>query len=273
MKKRQKFTVGAVLLGTSFLAACGLDDNVTGTVSTQTSRSSASACPASDMLTQQVTVFNVVTICATTDVPASKLTHAANVTAEWLDNDGDGQADEPRIIAAMEQSRPVLIMTASGPSDSLMQAVENGISGRVAQDLGAFETNPASGERDASQEEIHHLILNSGWAKFIPTTFNDQSTSALYAEWQQAESQSNYSYDDPTCDASCKVTEFFYLATAAYFGASADLESDEMRLKNKNQLTAALPNTVAIIESSEYGYPTNHWPNGSYAQQENIVYK
>lgn len=50
-------------------------------------------CPA-DFFTQKATVFNAVTICATNQVPIDKLRHAANVAAQWLDNDQDGQVDK-----------------------------------------------------------------------------------------------------------------------------------------------------------------------------------
>lgn len=141
----------------------------------------------------------------------------------------------------------------------------------MGQDLAADETAPGGGRRDAAPEEIHHLILNAGWKQVWPRQFRDAPGSALYAQWQQAEAAGYYAYDDPTCDAACKVTEFFYLASAAYLGAQADLASDEMRLKTRADLRAALPGVVALIESPDYAAPRDHWPQGRYAHPAAIV--
>lgn len=256
--------------GLAALAACNDDTNQRATPTETTGVSKAKDCPGTNSFTQQAVVFDVLTLCATSDVPAAKLIYAANVAAEWLDNDSDGVADEPRIIDAMRQSKPVVIMTPTGPSNALFRDLESDLNDRVIQDLSGAETNPSGGRRDASQEEIHHVIANSGWFKAFPEIFNDTPNAKLYGQWQLAERQGNYSYNDPTCDAACKVTEFFYLATAAYLGSAADLVSDEMRLKNRDELAAALPATVSMMTSASYNYPTDHWPNGNYAFRENI---
>ncbi|MGY3686415.1 hypothetical protein ACXAAV_07050 [Vibrio coralliilyticus] len=225
-------------------------------------------CPA-DFFTQKATVFNAVTICATNQVPIDKLRHAANVAAQWLDNDQDGQVDQTGIVNELQGNRATLVMSARGFSDQAFEQMD--IDGIVGQDLSAEETNPDA-DRDASQEEIHHLILNAGWQGLFPNVFSDQSSqqSELYRQWQTAEQKGYYFYDDPTCDDACKVTEFFYLATAAYSGSQADLFSDEMRLKTRKALSDKLPGTVAIIESESYHYPNHIWPDGHYKHQNNI---
>ena len=266
MKATHTLSLAALLAGATLLAACNSNANT----STTPQASSAPNCPGTNAFTQQAIVFDAITICATAEVPREKLSYAANVAAEWLDNDGDGNADEPRVVDAIKNNNAVLVMTKSGPTNQLMSALEGAISSGIFQDLSAEETNPSGGRRDASQEEIHHLILNAGWAKFLPNTFGDQKGSKLYAQWELAEKQGHYSYNDFTCDAACKVTEFFYLATAAYLGSDADLYSDEMRLKNRSQLQNALPETVSIIQSNAYVYPKDHWPRGVYAHQKNI---
>ncbi|WP_371170710.1 hypothetical protein [Aliiroseovarius sp. 2305UL8-7] len=270
MKKTIIITSAAALLGLSALTACKSDDEQSSTSTGPTTASAAKDCPGKRSFTQQAVVFDVLTLCATADVPTDKLSYAANVAAEWLDNDSDGVADEPRIIEAMRQNMPVVIMTPTGPSNALFRDLESDLNDRVIQDLSGAETNPSGGRRDASQEEIHHVIANSGWFKAFPEIFNDTPSAKLYGQWQLAERHGNYSYNDPTCDAACKVTEFFYLATAAYLGSAADLASDEMQLKNRDELAAALPATVSMMTSTSYNYPTDHWPNGNYAFRENI---
>ncbi|SMX37119.1 hypothetical protein [Octadecabacter ascidiaceicola] len=228
-------------------------------------------CPGTSFA-KEAMVFNVVAICATSGVPDEKLAHAANVTAEWLDNDGDGIADEPRLIEALETSQPFLVMTKNAITDAVIESLMPALETRVGQDLFAGETNPSLGRRDASQEEIHHLIMNAGWKVAFPDLFNPEPGSRMFAEWEKAEAEGHYFYDDPTCNANCKSVEFFYLATAAYLGSDADLSSDEMRLKDRAALTAALPGTVALMENSAYNYPLDHWPTGNYAHSANISY-
>ncbi len=141
------------------------------------------------------------------------------------------------------------------------------------QDLSALETNNPS-RRDASPEEIHHLIMNAGWIKLFPKIFSDQKSQAskLYNIWKYANDNKYYAYNDPTCNDACKVTEFVYLATAAYMGSKPDLASNEMRLKNKDQMRSKIPDIFTIFESKDYVYPTKERPNGKYTFSQNITY-
>ncbi len=237
-------------------------------------RAQANPAPAckSPAFDKSALVFDTLLICGTNQVPAEKLQHAANVAAEWLDNDEDGQVDEPRLIEAMQSNDPVVLMTGNGISMLAMPHLLPAIEGRQSQDLSAAETDPAGDRRDASQEEIHHIIMNAGWISLFPATFSDQAdvSSTLYQAWKFADENQHYVYNDPTCDDSCKVTEFVYLATAAYFGDIEDLQTDEIRLYTRDELQQTIPAVIEIFESADYTYPTNHWPDGTYPYPENI---
>lgn len=226
-------------------------------------------CPAS-FFAQRARVFDAVTICATAHVSPVKLRHAAAIAAQWLDNDGDGLVDEPRLLPLLREKGALLVMSEAGFPLVASLRIMMGHSG-VTQDLGAQETAPHDGERDAAPEEIHHLIYNAGWVELFPDLFADRPGSTLYRIWEQAEQRGHYDYDDPTCNAACKVSEFFYLATAAYLGSEADLQSNEMRLKTRQDLTEALPDIVALMQSERYHYPTRAWPDGDYTHAHNIV--
>ena len=219
-------------------------------------------------------VFDSIVICGTSDVPQDKVDFAAAVAAQWLDNDQDGIADEPRLLAQLQATNPVVMMTPNGLS--AWPAVRTLIAHRgVAglQDLGAQETNPEDGARDAAPEEIHHLIVTAGWQQVWPALFGDVSAggSALSEAWSKAEADQVYGYDDPTCNDDCKVVEFVYLASAAYLGSETDLGTDELLLSNRGELAAALPSIIELFESSDYVYPTTMWPDGDYQHSENIV--
>ena len=231
------------------------------------------AC-ASAIYDKSAVVFDAVTICGTSGVSQDKIDHAAGVAAQWLDNDQDGVVDAPRLLAQLETAEPTILMTENGIgawSGIRTVIAKRGIAG--SQDLGAQETNPADGGRDAAPEEIHHVIMNNGWQRLLPDTFSelDADNSVLRQAWAQAEAGSLYSYDDPTCDSTCKVTEFVYLATAAYLGSDADLQSDELRIPDQQQLRELAPTVVEIFESTDYVYPLIMWPDGNYPHSENIV--
>ncbi len=229
-------------------------------------------CP-TEVFDKSAMVFDVLLICGTNGVPADKLRHAAGVAAEWLDNDEDGLVDDEALLAALGQSRPAVVMTRDGMP--LLHGIRlfRAFSDHAPQDLGAEET-ATPGRRDASQEEIHHVIMNAGWQRLRPDVFseNAEDDSELYRVWKYANDNGYYSYGDPTCDDSCKVTEFVYLATAAYLGSTADLFSDELTLKTRESLREVLPEVVAIFESEEYAYPTNHWPDGRYPHAANLSF-
>ena len=116
--------------------------------------------------------------------------------------------------------------------------------------------------------------MNAGWQSLFPNIFSEQASdnSKLYQAWKVADENSYYVYNDPTCDDSCKVTEFVYLATAAYFGDVEDLQTDEIRLYTRGELQQAIPAVIEIFESADYNYSTNHWPNGSYTHANNIAF-
>ena len=257
-----RYSLGALALLSSLVSA--------GEFST--AESPAAGCPG-DFFTKKAKVFDAVTICATQHVADSKLKHAANVTAQWLDNNQDGVVDEPRLIVPLQGNHATLLMSSEGFSDQAFEKLEPYFEYMVGQDLAANETNPLR-QRDASQEEIHHLIVNAGWQSYLPTVFSDSKTqrSEVYKQWQLAEQQGLYKYDDPTCDDACKTIEFFYLGTAAYLGSKSDLESDEMRVKTRKELQYMLPGLVKIFESKRYHYPLVKWPDGNYAFSSNIAY-
>jgi len=260
------------------IALSSLTLGLVGCQGIQSEEFQAQADPAplcqSAMFDKSALVFDTFLLCGTKGVSKEKLTHAANVTAEWLDNDEDGYIDEPRLLATMQESKPVLLMSADGLSSSAISDVMNDLDGYQLQDLSAAETSPTGSRRDASQEEIHHLIMASGWQKRFPSIFSDapEENSELYKIWMSAEENNFYFYGDPTCDANCKVTEFVYLASASYLGSTRDVEHDEMRLRTRQELKQKLPAIITLFESSNYVYPTNHWPDGQYPHSNNIQY-
>ena len=239
---------------------------------TLATQAGAKECPAK-FLKQGAVVFDLVLICVTREVPHEKVKHAAHVTAQWLDNNQDGEIDEKRLRPFLLENRPVLLMSADGFNFLQFGAIEQGLDERIGQDLSAAETAPRQG-RDASQEEIHHLIFTASWVHAFPSAFSEipEDRSKLFLTWRLAEKKDFYHYDDPTCDAECKVVEFVYLATAAYLGSQIDVAHDELFLKTRSALKQKLAEITTLIESSAYTYPRYVWPNGEYAFSKNIKF-
>ena len=226
-----------------------------------------------DMFDKSAVIFDAITIYGTKGVPAEKLKHAAKVTAQWLDNNQDGQIDDNNLQESLIKNKAVVIMSKDGFSTVPMVQIISKFLGHALQDLSAEETNNPE-RRDASQEEIHHIIMNAGFQKMLPSAFSDQESdgSMLYEIWKYADDNGFYAYNDPTCDDACKTTEFVYLATAAYLDSQADLFSDEMRVKTRAALKEELPEIIEIFESNAYVYPIHIWPDGNYKYNSNIKY-
>ena len=232
----------------------------------------AEECP-TRFLKNSAVVFDAILICVTGDVPNLKLKHAAKVTAQWLDNNQDGHIDDENLQKTLIKNKAIVIMSKDGFSAFSMIRIRSKFSSYVLQDLSEEETNNPS-RRDASQEEVHHIIMNAGFQKMLPKTFSAQKSddSTLYKIWKDANDNGFYSYDDSTCDDACKTIEFIYLATAAYLDSQADLFSDEMRVKTRLALKEKLPGITEIFESNTYTYPIHIWPDGNYKYDGNIKY-
>lgn len=234
--------------------------------------SSDKNCP-SWYFNKSAIVFDSLIICWTNWVTKEKLEYAANVAAQWLDNNQDWIADNEIINAELKKQKAILLMSKqwfSNKSNKIFSSLEEG--NYFWQDLQAIETNPIW-ERDASQEEIHHLIIGAGWAKVYPKLFNDKSKdSTIYKLWKYSDTKWYYNYLDPTCDVYCKTMEHLYKGIAAYLNSSADLADTEFTIKNNKDLRNKHKKLVELFESKKYNYPKIIWPDWNYKFKENVKY-
>ena len=116
-----------------------------------------------------------VPIYAYANVEDVKLLHAANIMAQYLDNDEDGVVDNPALLSALISSNAALYMwKREGQQGSIN-----------AQDLGADESVPAwhnnghTGRFDSALEEIWHVITHSGFANAYPDAFGEDAGTSL----------------------------------------------------------------------------------------------
>ena len=187
---------------------------------------------------KKVLVF-VVPIYAVSKVDDLRLLHAANIMAQYLDNNEDGEVDNPLVLAAMLSANAFMVMWKN-ESDLNIDPPSNA----EGQDLGNDETiidwhtNGQIGQFDAALEEVLHIITHVGYANAFPAVFGEQAGSSLsnamdVARGGQFTSIPNnypeeawYHYDDATCDYNCMVTEYMYWALTSLLGAQENRASE-----------------------------------------------
>lgn len=225
-----------------------------------------------------VEVFGI-KIFAVPEVRDEKLLHAANVMAQYLDNDENGEVDNPLVLDKMQENKAFMVMWKREKDLRILPPV-----GRMGQDLGDDETQPdfvrngKSGRFDASLEEVLHIITHAGYAQVYPEVFGEKAGSAIadamdLARGGQFKQIPNpypdgawYSYDDQTCSYSCMVTEYHYWALTSLLGAQENrLEEiqQEWRLHTRSKLEAKDAAIVQLLTDPQYTFPTV-LPDGTY---------
>ena len=220
-----------------------------------------------------------ISIVATTSTPESAVIHAANVMAQYLDKNADGAVDDQRVLDALIANNATLVM-ANDPDE--LESLDARYDlfdqfGDEAQDLYAIETNPAGGF-DAALEEIHHLLLNFGWADVHPGILGQDDNSAISAAMDLARgghfteipdsypAHAWFTYDDWTCDYTCQLTEYTYWAHTSLLGAQVgrDDVTWEWRLITPEAMRGGDPAGTAILSDPALQLPSV-LPDGNYS--------
>lgn len=226
-----------------------------------------------------------VSIFATESTPDDKVLHAGHVLAEYLDNDEDGLADDPEMVAAMANRMPAIVMFAT-EQDFQNSGIRgsNKLDKYLLQDLYGEETHPEGSHVetgfDGSLEEILHLLTFAGYAEHYPDALGLESGSELatamdlarggYFEQVPASypAEAWYHYDDETCDHQCMIVEYFYWALTTKLGAQ-DYPGRCEEIANEWEpcTAAALAETDELVQgllsNGTYKLPTRI-PDGSY---------
>ncbi|MCZ0953090.1 MAG: hypothetical protein OXQ89_14305 [Rhodospirillaceae bacterium] len=237
---------------------------------------------------KQIDVFGV-SVRGTAGTPDDKMLHAANVMAEYLDNDADGVPDNALVVQAMRANNATLIMTIDFAEldDVLSEMGVDDIPEGVLQDQNAAETRPggaANGVFDASFEEVLHLITHAGYAHAYPEAFGETPGTSLANAMDKARGGrfmqipdpypegAWYSYDDQTCDYGCMAAEYIYWGLTSLLGAQefpGRLEQidNEWRLNTPELFEEHDPDLFALLTDPEYALPTR-LPTGNYTAGE-----
>lgn len=231
--------------------------------------------------TKKIEVFGI-PIYAVPKVENQKLIHAANVMAQYLDNNEDGIPDNIKVVKEMQKNKAFVVMWKEENDINIAIPKE-----RMGQDLGNDETNPnfvknnKQGDFDASLEEILHIITYSGYSKAYPEIFGENPNSKIakamdkarggYFEKNPRKYPENawYSYYDKTCTYECMVVEYHYWALTSILGAQENrLEeiNEEWKLNTKEKVEEKDKDIYALLTNPEYKFPTK-LPNGNYRGQ------
>ena len=227
------------------------------------------------------TIVFGIDIYAVPEVEDKKLLHAANVLAQYLDNDEDGFPDDTLLLVSLQVNRAFLVMWKRESDLEI-----NPPSDRLGQDLGNDETNPnfvangMTGRFDASLEEVLHLV-NGGHSIAYPEVFGQKTGSKLAnamdiargGQFLQIPDQypdhAWYSYDDKSCEyADCMTMEYLYLSITSILGAQSNrLEEikNEWKLNTKVLVKEKDKTIYSILTDPAYKLP-KHLPDGKYRQ-------
>jgi len=227
---------------------------------------------------RKVNVFGI-DIYAVPEVNDSKLLHAANVLAQYLDNNEDGNVDNTIVHNMMIENKAFIIMWKNDNDLDIDPPND-----RIGQDLGDDETNPnfvinnKQGQFDASLEEIWHIISHSGYSYAYPEVFGENPGTSLSNAMDIARggffiqipdsypSNAWYSYYDYTCEYDCMVTEYIYWAITSILGAQEnrlDEIGDEWILNTAELVETTDTAIYSLLTADEYNFPTE-LPDGTY---------
>ena len=227
---------------------------------------------------RKVVVFGI-DIYAAPKVEDEKLLHAANVMAQYLDNDEDGTIDNQLVLDKMIENKAFLFLWKKKKDKKYSMP-----NGREGQDLGNDETHPGfvssgkTGTFDATLEEVLHLITHVGYANAYPEIFGEKKGTVISNAMDLARggqfdkppkpypTGAWYTYTDKTCDYSCMVTEYYYWALTSLLGAQENRLSEieqEWGPNTKNKVSDQDIKIYELLTNSIYKCPTI-LPDGTY---------
>ena len=239
--------------------------------------------PAFQSFTKYVEVFGL-RIYAESELSDAQVLHAANILAELLDNDEDGNVDDGALLTQLQDAGFIMPIFGSENS-SAMRDFENHYRGDgVSAVLFANEVDPENPGRwgyDASVEEIMHTINHRGHVEVYPEAFGLAPGSSKLTEAMDVArggqftsvpssypDEAWYHYDDQTCDYQCMAIEYIYWAQVSNMGllddpATCEGIANEWEPCSKVLLEEMDALIYALVTDPAYKLPQNA-PDGAY---------
>ena len=206
-------------------------------------------------------------VVATQGVSEGTILHVRSVLADYLDNNEDGIADNPRVVFALRESKVVAAVFETFREYEGFDDRNGYRSARPFELITMMqeETDPAYGF-DASLEEVLHLVTQLGFSLAYPDELGESGDTGLVRALEEAQDSGDFSYEDWTCDSSCQATEYFYWAITSNMGLQeqrCDEISQEWALCKPELLRERNPAVFELIDSPEFQIPTVS-PDGLY---------
>ncbi len=276
----------SVLVLASAMTACGGSSSSNNSNNSDNSLATADN-PLAQHFPKSTSVFGTL-IVGTAKTSDESMIHAANIMAEYLDNNEDGIADNPAVVDHLKAKGATLLMAAT--EDEIQSLFDKLPDSDAYQDLYASEVivrdseTITNGEFDATLEEVLHLITHVGYAGVYPSVFGESVGSILADAMDVARggqfvtiptsypANAWYTYDDETCDYSCMATEYFYWSLTSILGAqdgAGRLQQiqQEWKLNTKALVQEKDSLVFDLLTDTQYRIPTSI-PDGDYAFQQ-----
>lgn len=218
-------------------------------------------------------------------VSEEKMLYVAAVFAELLDNDEDGQWDDPKVFSELLAQKALMPIFASDGSAAEQEFFDNyngrGVSA-VLYDGEVDPSQPGHWGSDATVEETLHTINHVGHVSVYPEVFGLEPGSSRLTEamdvarggqWKTFPNsypeEAWYHYDDPTCDYECMAIEYIYWALVSNMGILDDPQTcsgiaNEWELCSKALLQEGDVLVYALITDPNQPLPQLA-PDGVYA--------
>lgn len=227
------------------------------------------------IITKKVDVFGLY-IYATDTTGDDKLLHAANILAEYIDNDEDGIPDNPKIMKALIEGRGAIVMRKTDRERITGQHPE----GQGLYDEETIPNAKAQGRFDASLEEVLHMVTDVGWAGAYPSVFGREPGTEISNALDKARGgrfmevpehypdDAWFTYYDETCDYDCQNSEYIYWVLTSILGAQDlpgryELIKDEWRLNTRKKVQQGDPAAYELFTNPKFKLPTVP-PDGKY---------
>ena len=188
--------------------------------------------------TKYVRVLDCFNIYAESSIPDAKVLHAASIAAELLDNNEDGEVDDPLLKDELNANGALIPIFAYDGSPAMDNFFDNYNGNGAAAVLWSNEidpNNPGYWGADATVEEIVHVINVVGHTNIYPDAFSLQPNSSLLTEAMDIArggqfiqhpssypEEAWYHYDDYTCDYECMAVEYLYWCIVTDMGILSD---------------------------------------------------
>ena len=240
--------------------------------------------PDSPAFTKRIEVFGLY-IYATNTLPDAKLLHAANVWAQFIDNDEDGIPDNQKVMDVLLSRETCIVMAINEEERASIPREER----PRGQGLYGRETFPNAKEEgifDVTLEEVLHPYTR-GYSLAYPEIFGfeqgtevanavDSARGGYFPEVpEQYPDGAWYTYYDETCKYGCQINEYIYWAMTSILGAQdipgrLERVGDEWPLTTRELVMETDHAIYELLTNPEYNLPTII-PDGQYSIKEFVI--